>query len=46
MGPLGKFLKELGAEATEPLPSLKLRKSDLTGDETRVVLLESQGGPA
>jgi len=46
MDPLEKFLKELGVEATAPQPSLKLRKSDLAGDETRVVLLESQGGPA
>jgi L-ascorbate metabolism protein UlaG (beta-lactamase superfamily) len=45
LDPLEKFLKEVGIEATEPLPSLKLRKSDLTGDETRVVLLESLGGP-
>ncbi len=44
LDPLEKFLKEMGVEATEPLPTLKLRKSDLTGDETRVVLLQSQGG--
>ncbi|HEY81065.1 MAG TPA: lactamase [Anaerolineae bacterium] len=46
LDPLEKFLKEMGVEATEPEPVLKLRKSDLTGDETRVVLLESQGAPA
>ncbi len=46
LDPLEKFLKELGTEATDPMPSLKIRKSDLTGDETRVVLLESLGGPA
>ncbi len=44
--PLEKFLKEMGVEASEPAPTLKLRKSDLTGDETRVVLLEPQGAPA
>ena len=43
MDTLEKFLKEMGAEATAPMPTLKLRKSDLAGDETRVVLLESQG---
>lgn len=46
MDPLDKFLKELGVEATAPQPSLKLRKSDLADDETRVILLEPQGGPA
>ena len=46
LDPLEKFLKEMGAEATTPLPSLKLRKSDLAGDETRVVILESLGTPA
>ncbi len=46
MDSLEKFLKEMGVEATEPMPTLKLRKSDLAGDETRVVLLESQGVPA
>lgn len=45
LDPLGKFLKEMGVEATAPQPSLKLRKSDLTGDETRVILLESLGVP-
>ncbi len=44
--PLEKFLKEMGTGAIEPIPVLKVRKSDLTGDETRVVLLESQGAPA
>ena len=46
LDPLEKFLKEMGVEVTESLPSLKLRKSDLTGDSTRVVLLDSLGGPA
>ena len=46
LDPLEKFLKEMGAEPTEPLPSLKIKKSDLSGDETRVVLLASQGVPA
>ncbi len=46
LDPLEKFLKEMGAEPTEPLPSLKIKKSDLSGDETRVVLLASQGAPA
>jgi L-ascorbate metabolism protein UlaG (beta-lactamase superfamily) len=45
LDPLEKFLKEMGVEPTDPQPTLKLRKSDLTGDETRVVLLESQGTP-
>ena len=38
-----KFLKEMGVPAPEPLPSLKLRKSDLLVEETRVVILEPQG---
>jgi L-ascorbate metabolism protein UlaG (beta-lactamase superfamily) len=38
-----KFLKEMGVPAPEPLPSLKLRKSDLLIEETRVVLLDPQG---
>lgn len=42
LDPLEKFLKELGVEATPPEASLKLRKSDLQNDETRVVLLEPQ----
>jgi len=46
LAPIDKFLKEMGVEASEPLPSLKLRKSDLAGDETRVILLESLGEPA
>lgn len=46
LDPLEKFLKEMGAEPTEPLPSLKIKKSDLSGDETRVVLLAPQGAPA
>jgi L-ascorbate metabolism protein UlaG (beta-lactamase superfamily) len=46
LDPLEKFLKEMGVEVAEPMPSLKLRKSDLTGDSTRVVLLDSLGGPA
>ncbi len=46
LDPLEKFLKEMGVEPTDPLASLKLRKSDLAGEETRVVLLESQGAPA
>ncbi len=43
--PIEKFLKEMGVGEIEPIPSLKVRKSDLTGDETRVVVLESQGAP-
>ena len=43
---LEKFLKEMGVESVESAPALKLRKSDLTGEETRVVLLELQGGRA
>jgi len=46
LDPLEKFLKEMGVEVSEPLPSLKLKKSDLAGDETRVVLLEPLGEPA
>ncbi len=46
LDPLEKFLKEMGAEAMAPLPSLKLRKADLAGEETRVILLESQGNPS
>jgi len=42
LDPLEKFLKELGVEASPPETSLKLRKSDLQSDETRVVLLEPQ----
>ncbi len=38
-----KFLKEMGVPAPEPLPFLKLRKSDLLVEETRVVLLDPQG---
>jgi L-ascorbate metabolism protein UlaG (beta-lactamase superfamily) len=38
-----KFLKEMGVPAPDPLPSLKLRKSDLLLEETRVVLLNPQG---
>ena len=43
LDPLEKFLKELGVEASPPEAALKLRKSDLLNDGTRVVLLESQG---
>lgn len=42
LDPLEKFLKELGVESSPPETSLKLRKSDLLSDETRVVLLEPQ----
>jgi L-ascorbate metabolism protein UlaG (beta-lactamase superfamily) len=45
LDPLEKFLKEMGTETMEPMPSLKLRRSDVAGDETRVVLLESLGAP-
>lgn len=38
-----KFLKEMGLPEPEPVPSLKLTKSNLVGGETRVVLLEPQG---
>ena len=38
-----KFLKEMGVPAPDPLSSLKLRKSDLSEEETQVVLLEPQG---
>ncbi len=38
-----KFLKEMGVPAPEPVPLLKLTKSDLNTDETRVVLLVPQG---
>jgi len=44
--PLEKFLKEMGVGVAESMPVLKIRKADLTGDETRVVLLEPQGAPA
>ncbi len=46
LDPVEKFLKEMGVDQVSPQPSLKIRKADLTGDETRVVLLESLGGPA
>ena len=46
LDPLEKFLKEMGVGDVDTLSSLKVRKSDLTGDETRVVLLESLGAPA
>ena len=39
-----KFLKEMGVPMPEPAPSLKLTRSGLLGEETRVVLLEPQGG--
>ncbi len=38
-----KFLKEMGVPAPEPVPSLKLTKSDLLIEEIRVVLLEPLG---
>lgn len=40
---LDKFLKEMGAHESEPLPSLKVTPSSLP-DETRVVILEPQRG--
>ena len=46
LDPLEKFLKEMGVGDVETLSSLKVRKSDLANDETRIVLLESQGAPA
>ncbi|MFO0702797.1 MAG: MBL fold metallo-hydrolase [Candidatus Andersenbacteria bacterium] len=36
------FLKEMGASGTKPEPRLKLKKSDLPKEETRVVLLERE----
>lgn len=39
---VGAFLKEMGASATKPEPRLKLKKSDLPREETRVVLLERE----
>src|SRR3990167_756066 len=36
------FLKEMGASATKAEPRLKLKKSDLPKEETRVVLLERE----
>lgn len=38
-----KFLKEMGVPAPEPVPLLKLTKSDLLIEEIRVVLLDPQG---
>lgn len=38
-----KFLKEMGVPHPDPVSSLKVLKSDLAGEETRVVLLEPQG---
>ncbi|RME84135.1 MAG: lactamase [Caldilineae bacterium] len=38
-----KFLKEMGVPRPEPLSVLKLGRSNLTGEETEVILLEPQG---
>ncbi len=38
-----KFIKEMGVPKPEPLPSLKLSNSKLTGEETEVILLAPQG---
>ncbi|MCP4167678.1 MAG: MBL fold metallo-hydrolase [Chloroflexi bacterium] len=38
-----KFLKEMGVPAPEVIPTLKIGKSDLADEETRVVLLAPQG---
>lgn len=39
-----KFLKEMGVPTPEPLPALKLKASNLIGEETEVILLAPQGG--
>jgi hypothetical protein len=40
---IDKFLKELGVPRPEPVPSLKISRSDLQSEETQVVLLDVSG---
>lgn len=42
LGPLSKFLKEMGVAESEPQPSLKIAPSGVP-DETRVVVLSCEG---
>ncbi|MDP2587701.1 MAG: MBL fold metallo-hydrolase [bacterium] len=42
LAPVGAFLKEMGVAQAAPEPRLKLKKSDLPGEETRVVLLAKE----
>ncbi len=42
LAPVAPFLKEMGASATAGEPRLKLKRSDLPKEETRVVLLTKE----
>jgi len=42
LDPLSKFLKEMGIEKVEPVPSLKVTSLSSLPEETRVVVLEYQ----
>jgi L-ascorbate metabolism protein UlaG (beta-lactamase superfamily) len=43
LDPVDKFLKEMGLPRPDPLPSYRVSKADLEGEETRVVLLNHLG---
>ena len=41
LSPLDVFLKEIGAEGTEPIEKLTIKKEDIVPEETKVVVLSS-----
>lgn len=43
LDPVDKFLKEMGLPRPDPLPFLRVSKSEIAGEETRIVLLDFGG---